>query len=90
MLQNLKLKLKDGFVNDLKFTSDGNYLIAAIGQEHKLGRWSIVKNVKNSTLVIKLNISNEQPAEIISTSVLNGNVNKKPRLNLNLNNKMRI
>ncbi|RNA10783.1 U3 small nucleolar RNA-interacting 2 isoform X2 [Brachionus plicatilis] len=44
----------EGFVNDLKFSEDGSYLIAGVGQEHKLGRWSINKNAKNSILIIKL------------------------------------
>lgn len=44
-------------MNDLKFSEDGNYLIAAVGQEHKLGRWSKAKSAKNSILVIKLNSS---------------------------------
>lgn len=36
-----------GFVNDLRFTSDGKKLLAAIGQEHRLGRWWTLKNAKN-------------------------------------------
>jgi len=47
-------------VNDLKFSADANYLIAAIGQEHKLGRWSINKNSKNSVLIIKLNTTENE------------------------------
>lgn len=43
-----------GFVNDLRFTEKGSYLIAAIGQEHKLGRWWSNKKARNSTLVIPL------------------------------------
>ena len=40
--------------------SDGNYLVAAIGQEHRLGRWSTLKKAKNSTLLIKMNIDEEK------------------------------
>ncbi|CAF4623710.1 unnamed protein product [Rotaria sp. Silwood1] len=43
-----------GFVNDLKFSSDGNYLVVAIGQEHRLGRWWTVKSAKNVLLIYKL------------------------------------
>ncbi|CAF5134760.1 unnamed protein product, partial [Rotaria magnacalcarata] len=43
-----------GFVNDLKFSSDGNYLVVAIGQEHRLGRWWTVKSAKNVVLIYKL------------------------------------
>jgi ribosomal RNA-processing protein 9 len=44
-----------GFVNDLKFSSDGNHLVVAIGQEHRLGRWWTVKAAKNALLIYKLN-----------------------------------
>lgn len=43
-----------GFVNSLQFTSDGSYLIAGIGQEHRLGRWWKIKEAKNVILVIPL------------------------------------
>jgi len=43
----------------LKFSEDGKYLIAAIGQEHKLGRWSSKKIAKNSTIIIKMEVLNE-------------------------------
>lgn len=43
-----------GFVNSLAFSSDGSKLIAAIGQEHRLGRWWRIKEAKNSVLVIPL------------------------------------
>ncbi|KAK7865297.1 hypothetical protein R5R35_012590 [Gryllus longicercus] len=43
-----------GFVNGLQFTHDGKYLVAAVGSEHKLGRWQVMKDVKNSVLVIPL------------------------------------
>lgn len=44
----------NGFVNSLAFTSDGSKLIAAIGQEHRLGRWWRIKEAKNSILIIPL------------------------------------
>ncbi|CAF0887871.1 unnamed protein product [Didymodactylos carnosus] len=43
-----------GFVNDLKFSNDGQYLIAAVGQEHRSGRWWSVKGAKNSVVIYKL------------------------------------
>lgn len=43
-----------GFVNSLAFTNDGRQLIAAVGQEHRLGRWWRIKDAKNSILVIPL------------------------------------
>lgn len=44
-----------GFVNSLAFTNDGRYLIAAVGQEHRLGRWWRIKEAKNSIVIIELN-----------------------------------
>ena len=41
-------------MNALSFSNDGNALIAAIGQEHRLGRWWRLKNAKNSDCVIPL------------------------------------
>lgn len=44
-----------GFVNDLKFSSDGSKLIAACGQEHRFGRWWMLKDAKNFMRVFELN-----------------------------------
>lgn len=43
-----------GFVNSLAFTSDGKSLIAGVGQEHKFGRWTVVKEARNCVLIIPL------------------------------------
>lgn len=43
-----------GFINSMVFSQDENYLILGVGQEHKLGRWSKIKDAKNSVLVIDL------------------------------------
>jgi ribosomal RNA-processing protein 9 len=43
-----------GFVNAMAFTSDGNYLIVGVGQEHRLGRWWKIKEAKNGILIIPL------------------------------------
>lgn len=55
--REIKLKFEvpvTGFVNSLAFTSDGNSLIAGIGQEHRLGRWWRLKEGKNVILIIPL------------------------------------
>jgi len=44
----------NGFVNCLRFSSSGDHLICAMGQEHRLGRWERIKEAKNSILVIPL------------------------------------
>jgi len=43
-----------GFVNSLVFSSTGRLLIAGIGQEHRLGRWSRIKEAKNGIRIIPL------------------------------------
>ncbi len=53
-LELVCLVSQNGFVNGLKFSSDGKYLVAAIGREHRLGRWWSLKEVKNSICIIKL------------------------------------
>ncbi|XP_018565551.1 U3 small nucleolar RNA-interacting protein 2 [Anoplophora glabripennis] len=42
----------EGFINSLGFTSDGSKLIVAVSKEHKLGRWTTIKSVKNCIMVI--------------------------------------
>ncbi|XP_053674164.1 U3 small nucleolar RNA-interacting protein 2 [Anopheles nili] len=46
----------EGFINAIEFTSDGSFLVVAIGQEHRLGRWWTIRNVKNRVLLIPLSI----------------------------------
>ncbi|CAK8694434.1 unnamed protein product [Clavelina lepadiformis] len=43
-----------GFINDMRFTNNGLFLIAAVGQEHKLGRWWKLKDAKNFIYVIPI------------------------------------
>ncbi|XP_065220965.1 U3 small nucleolar RNA-interacting protein 2 [Planococcus citri] len=43
-----------GFVNAIQFTSDGHYLIAGIGKEHRLGRWQNIQQAKNSIICIQI------------------------------------
>lgn len=42
----------DGFVNAIEFSRDGRKVFVAVGTEHKLGRWSSNKKVKNSIAII--------------------------------------
>jgi len=43
-----------GFVNSLEFNQKGDTLVAAVGQEHRLGRWWRRKEAKNQVVVIRL------------------------------------
>lgn len=53
MIQILEIPV-EGFINALYFTNDGQYIIAGVGREHKLGRWWTNKNAKNIILIIPL------------------------------------
>lgn len=44
----------NGFVNGMQFTSDSMQLYAAVGQEHKAGRWFRSGSAKNGLLVVNL------------------------------------
>lgn len=43
-----------GFVNSLQFSANGDWLVAGVGQEHRLGRWWTNKKARNSICVIPL------------------------------------
>ncbi|KAJ3615500.1 hypothetical protein Zmor_016368 [Zophobas morio] len=44
-----------GYVNSLQFSASGTILVASVAQEHRLGRWEKLKNVKNCVKVFYLN-----------------------------------
>uniref|UniRef100_A0A3B4WDV4 U3 small nucleolar RNA-interacting protein 2 n=1 Tax=Seriola lalandi dorsalis TaxID=1841481 RepID=A0A3B4WDV4_SERLL len=52
-----------GFVNSLKFSSAGQFLVAGVGQEHRLGRWWRLKEAKNGIYVIPLKRKPPNPEE---------------------------
>lgn len=49
-----------GFVNGLAIHSDATYAVAAVGQEHRSGRWQRIPRAKNRLAILKL-----QPAAAI-------------------------
>ncbi|KAH9508146.1 pre-rRNA processing protein [Bulinus truncatus] len=46
-----------GFVNSLKFSNNGEFLVAAVGQEHRMGRWWHLRDAKNGWVLIPLKCS---------------------------------
>lgn len=44
----------EGFVNGLAVSSTGTFLVAAVGQEHRLGRWEHLKKARNEICVVQL------------------------------------
>lgn len=47
-----------GFVNGMQFSSDGTVLYAAIGQEHRSGRWWRQNDAKNGLTIVNFNMKN--------------------------------
>lgn len=47
-----------GFVNCLRFTSNGSFLVAGVGKEHRLGRWQCIKEAKNSIVCVPITTIN--------------------------------
>lgn len=43
-------------MNALTFSSTGRFIVAGIGQEHRLGRWSRIKEAKNGIRIIPIGL----------------------------------
>lgn len=43
-----------GFINGISMHEDGRLLVAAVGQEHRLGRWQRMDHVKNGIVVMRM------------------------------------
>eukprot|EP01104_Vermistella_antarctica_P013138 TRINITY_DN3934_c0_g1_i2.p1 TRINITY_DN3934_c0_g1~~TRINITY_DN3934_c0_g1_i2.p1 ORF type:complete len:601 (+),score=116.18 TRINITY_DN3934_c0_g1_i2:219-1805(+) len=43
-----------GYVNGLAFSKEGRFLVAGVGQEHRLGRWERIPKVKNGIRIVPL------------------------------------
>jgi len=52
-----------GFVNSLCFSNNGDFLIAGVGQEHRLGRWWSLKDAKNGWVIIPLKTKDQSGKE---------------------------
>ncbi|EEC08794.1 U3 snoRNP-associated protein, putative, partial [Ixodes scapularis] len=67
----------EGFVNELVFSNSGQLLVAAVGQEHRLGRWWNLRKAKNCVTILPLKISDRPVAALADASakpVLKGKV----------------
>ncbi|KAA0173624.1 hypothetical protein FNF27_04958 [Cafeteria roenbergensis] len=54
MFQEVARAPARGFVNGLCFSGDGSTLVAAVGSEHRMGRWTRVAGAKPGIVVVKL------------------------------------
>jgi len=43
-----------GYINEIRFTSDGTRIVAACGQEHRLGRWWKLDGTKNCLKIFEI------------------------------------
>lgn len=48
-----------GFVNAISFSANGEFLVCAVGKEHRLGRWTHLNDAKNRLLIIPLYMKND-------------------------------
>eukprot|EP00056_Hartaetosiga_gracilis_P018158 m.9860 g.9860 ORF g.9860 m.9860 type:complete len:584 (+) comp6438_c0_seq4:102-1853(+) len=53
---------EQGWINSLSFSADGTALVAAVGKEHRLGRWDVRKEGKNCGKIYSLLPSEEEGA----------------------------
>lgn len=49
-----------GFINGLDMSDDGSLLVACVGQEHRLGRWTRNATAKNGIVVVRLLQQNDK------------------------------
>ena len=41
-------------MNGLAMSQKGSYLVCAVGQEHRLGRWEVERKAKNHVIILPL------------------------------------
>jgi len=46
----------EGWINSLMFTDSGSKIIIGVGKDHRLGRWEVIDQAVNSTVIIDLPI----------------------------------
>ncbi|WKX94799.1 hypothetical protein Q1695_011792 [Nippostrongylus brasiliensis] len=52
-----------GFINDIRFSTDGSLLAIAAGQEHRDGRWWVDKEARNQVVILPVHYGSEKEAE---------------------------
>lgn len=62
-----------GFVNGICLARKAQFCVAAVGQEHRLGRWTRVPRAKNRLVIIKLEdasgaVTNEETSQSLKTT----------------------
>ncbi len=51
---SLSLHLQEGHINALAFSGSGMVLAVGVGQEHRFGRWDVIKPARNGAQLIAL------------------------------------
>lgn len=49
-----------GYINDIAIGPKGRFCVAAVGQEHRLGRWDRVPKAKNRFTIIELRDTDDE------------------------------
>ena len=57
-----------GFVNGMQFNSKGNLLVAAVGPEHRMGRWWSYKGVRHGLRMVRLPIEDVRSLAAATTA----------------------
>jgi hypothetical protein len=45
---------QEGIINSLRISTDHKTIVAAVGQENRLGRWMVNKKTRNGILVLRI------------------------------------
>jgi ribosomal RNA-processing protein 9 len=70
-----------GFINAVQFGPKGRFCVAAVGQEHRMGRWKRIAQAKNRIVIVKLEDSpDDDNSGNSSEDVDNGDVKAGARV----------
>ena len=62
-LESLGGYFVDGFVNGIAIGEGGRYVVAAVGREHRRGRWRVMKGAKDGVTVKDMTGGGEEEEE---------------------------
>ncbi|KAL0477488.1 U3 small nucleolar RNA-interacting protein [Acrasis kona] len=52
-----------GFINGISMSDDGRVMVACVGQEHRLGRWTRNSSAKNGIVVVRMQVDQDAESE---------------------------
>ena len=57
-----------GFINGLALARSGRFVAAAVGQEHRLGRWFGLKEARNCLAIVPLPVACHRKPHLLAAS----------------------